>query len=85
MAESNSGESSILALLVGGALGVAAGLLLAPRSGRETRERLADWLEDNREKTRDLLERGREAVSEKKDKVSAAWEAGKKAFRESGA
>lgn len=78
----NSGDS-VLAFLVGGALGVAAGLLLAPRSGAETRERLADWLEENREKTREFIEHSREAISEKKDKVSAAWDAGKKAFRES--
>lgn len=82
MAENNSGEG-VLAFLIGGALGVAAGLLLAPRSGAETRERLADWLEENREKTNEALEHAREAVGEKKEKIAAAWEAGKKAYRES--
>ena len=78
----NSGDS-ILAFLVGGAVGVAAGLLLAPRSGAETRERLGEWLEENREKTREFIEHGREALVEKKEKVAAAWDASKKAYRES--
>lgn len=76
----NSGDS-LVAFLLGGAVGAVAGLLLAPRSGAETREQLADWLEQNREKTRDILEHGRETLGEKKGQVSAAWEAGKKAYR----
>jgi gas vesicle protein len=82
MAENNS-ETGVLAFLLGGAVGVTLGLLLAPRSGAETREKLADWLEQNREKTREGIEHLRENVGEKKDKISAAWEAGKKAYRES--
>ena len=81
MAENNSGDSSILSFILGGAVGVVAGLLLAPRSGNETRERLADWLEENRDKAREFLETGRDTLSEKKGQVSAAWAAGKRAYR----
>lgn len=77
----NSGDS-IVAFLLGGAMGVAAGLLLAPKSGAETREQIADWLEKNRDKTKDALQHSRETLSEKKEQISAAWEAGKKAYRE---
>ena len=67
MAEHNPGDA-IVAFLLGGVVGVAAGLLLAPCSGEETRE---------------FIEHGREVVGQKKDQISAAFEAGKKAFRES--
>ncbi|MBI4349676.1 MAG: YtxH domain-containing protein [Elusimicrobia bacterium] len=77
----NSGDS-LVAFLLGGVAGAVAGLLLAPRSGAETREQLADWLEANREKTKEFLEHGRETLHEKSGKVAAAWEAGKKAYRE---
>ena len=82
MAEHNPGDA-IVAFLLGGVVGVAAGLLLAPCSGEETREKISDWLEKNRGKTREFIEHGREVVGQKKDQISAAFEAGKKAFRES--
>jgi len=82
MAENNSSDA-ILAFFIGGVVGVAAGILLAPCSGEETREKIGDWLEENRDKTREIIGRSREAVTQKKDQIAAAFEAGKKAFRES--
>ena len=81
MADNNSGEG-ILAFILGGVIGAVVGLLLAPCSGEETRKRISEWLEENREKTRKFLDEERSSLKDKKDKLSAAWEAGKKAFTE---
>lgn len=80
MADNNSGEG-IVSFLLGGIVGAALGVLLAPCSGEETRRRLSSWLEENREKTKDFLEKERDTLAHKKDQVQAAWEAGKKAYR----
>ncbi len=66
MADNNSGDSCA-AFLLGGVVGGALGLLLAPRKGEETRELLADWIEESRQKTGVFLE--------------GQWEAGKKAYK----
>ena len=81
MADNNSGDG-ILSFLLGGVVGAGIALLLAPCSGEETRRRLASWLEENRDKTKDFLDKERDTLSHKKDQVQAAWEAGKKAFRD---
>ena len=83
MADNNGGES-ILAFLVGGLIGGALGVLLAPRRGSETRELLTDWLEEKREKTKEFVREERDTLSHKKEQIEAAWEAGKKAYRETG-
>jgi gas vesicle protein len=81
MAENNSGDN-IVSFLLGGVVGAAVALLLAPCSGEETRRRLGSWLEENRDKTKEFLEKERETILSKKSQVQAAWEAGKKAYRE---
>lgn len=83
MAENNSGES-VLAFLLGGVVGAVVGLLLAPCSGDETRHKIGDWFDENREKARNLIEKEREFLHAKKEQVGAAWEAGKKAYKETG-
>lgn len=67
-------------LLLGVAVGAAAGLLLAPKSGKETREQLADWLDERRERGAELLHKLKDAVPEKKDQIAAAIRAGKEAY-----
>lgn len=52
-----SGYSSVdmlIAVLGGAAVGAAATLLLAPRSGRETRERLSEFVNNSKDKARHL-------------------------------
>ena len=74
-------------------LGVAAGMLLAPKSGEETREFLkqkadegADFLkrrsEDLRESASEYVDRGRTVLSRQRDNISQAVDAGKAAYRE---
>jgi gas vesicle protein len=74
-------------------IGVAVGILFAPKSGEETREIIRgkanegrDYLKrrstELRESASDLVERGKSAVQKQKDQVSAAVEAGKQAYRE---
>ena len=94
MAENgNSSATSIfLAFLAGGLMGFGLGLLFAPLSGRETRERIRGTSQEvkertietvgkAREKVEDLVEHGREVASDAKGSVKAAVEAGKDTFR----
>ncbi|MBI3300407.1 MAG: YtxH domain-containing protein [Elusimicrobia bacterium] len=80
----NSSGDSILAFLVGGIIGGALGVLLAPRKGSDTREAITDWLEERRDKTKEFVREERDTLSHKKEQIEAAWEAGKKAYRETG-
>ena len=74
-------------------LGVAVGLLFAPKSGTETRELIRskadegkEYLKrrsvDLKESANEAIERGRSAVSRQRDNLSAAVEAGKQAYRD---
>ncbi|HMU96402.1 MAG TPA: YtxH domain-containing protein [Elusimicrobiota bacterium] len=81
MSDQNNNGGSLWAFLVGAGLGVAAGLLLAPRSGRESRKRLGRWIEDMEDEGRDMLkegrdlwERGKTAAQEKTDKIKRTLE-----------
>ena len=80
MGEERSSDT-LMAFLLGAAAGAVAGLLLAPRSGEETRERVRDWMEDTREKTRDIIEKERETLHHKKEQMTSAFDAAKKAYR----
>ncbi|HEX4167087.1 MAG TPA: YtxH domain-containing protein [Bryobacteraceae bacterium] len=90
--------------LLGLGIGVAAGLLWAPRSGEETRALLADKAgegadfiksraqdgtdylkqrtDDLKSSASDLYDKGRSTVSQQKENLSAAVEAGKQAYRD---
>lgn len=74
-------------------LGVAAGLLFAPKSGPETRDLLRSKADEGkeflkrrsaevREQASDAIERGRSSVTRQRDNLMAAMEAGKQAYRE---
>lgn len=80
MASQDRGGSTFVAFLLGAAAGAALGVLFAPRPGRETREQLADWLKDRREKGSELLTRVREESIARKDQVMNAVRGAKKAF-----
>jgi gas vesicle protein len=74
-------------------LGVAVGLLFAPKAGSETRDLLLTKADEGKEflKRRsnelrdtavDAMEKGKTAVTRQRDHLSAAVEAGKQAYRD---
>ena len=88
-----SAGSVLLAFIAGGIVGAGVALLTAPQTGSETREKIKDLADDARDKIRsvaddarekiqDSYERGREMVVDKKNVISNAIEAGKKAISE---
>lgn len=91
MSENNG--NSFLWFLAGLGIGALAGVLYAPRSGRETREALMERAEEGREylanRTRQAreqvthaVERGRTTFSRVKEQGSAALDAARQAYRE---
>lgn len=89
--EDNANKLSFFFLGLG--IGVAVGILFAPKSGQETREMIRnkagegkDYLKRRSEEIRDsattVLERGKSAVTRQKDQLAAAVEAGRQAYRE---
>ena len=90
--EACSGEKTLF-FLVGAAIGAATALLLAPRSGAETRRLIAARARDgadavvNQSKmvadvASTYLDRGKETIQHQRDQLSAAFEAGKQAYLE---
>lgn len=86
-------QNRISYFFLGLGLGVAVGMLFAPKTGAETRDLLAtkadegkEYLrrrsEDLRDSASDLLDKGRDLVSKQKDQLDAAVQAGKQAYRD---
>jgi gas vesicle protein len=74
-------------------LGVAVGLLFAPKSGAETRDLLLTKADEGKEYLKqrgselkdsasDILEKGKSAVTRQRDNLTAAVDAGKQAYRD---
>jgi gas vesicle protein len=74
-------------------VGLAAGLLFAPKSGNETRALLREKADEGRDYIRrksesvregagDFVERGKEAISRQREQFTSALEAGRQAYRE---
>src|SRR5262249_52908467 len=86
MSETNSNRvpvgGYVAAFAIGALVGAGVALLLAPRSGKETRELLAQKAHDLKGKAGDLLDTARNVVAEKRDEITVAVEAGKAAMRE---
>ena len=105
MSENTSGGGDkFLFFLAGAGIGAVVALLLAPKSGRETRELIQRTATDSRdfiagkvtegrqiveEKGRrfgddfnSFLDKSKEAVQRQKEQLTAAFEAGKSAYRE---
>lgn len=65
--------------VIGAALGCVAGLLLAPKPGKETRKDVRHWLKQGRDKSRQLAAKLRK-LPEKKDRLLAALRAGRESL-----
>ena len=68
MSENRTGEV-IGAFLVGGLIGAALGILFAPASGKETREKVCDWMEETKEKAKAKLAKLEEEIKHRKDQL----------------
>ncbi len=83
--------SKVSYFLVGLGVGALMGVLFAPKSGEETRDFLSKRADDGREfaqkkarelreRADELIERGKDVASRKRDSLTAAVEAGREAF-----
>jgi gas vesicle protein len=80
--ETCSSGVAVLSFLTGTAIGAALALLLAPRSGRETRELIAEYgtefkeraVGEIRDRGEDAIEHGREMIERGKELVSRGTE-----------
>ncbi len=74
-------------------IGVAAGILFAPKSGAETRELLREKADEGKDYVKrrsedlkgsatDLLDKSKQAIARQKEQLAAAVEAGRTAYRE---
>lgn len=93
MSEEGSTGEKMLYLMLGAIIGAATALVMAPRSGMETRKLIASKAREGADlvaghtksvagKTSDYMERGKELLQQQRDSLSAALEAGKQAYRE---
>jgi len=89
--ERGSAPVILLAFLLGGVVGAGLAFLFAPLSGKETRDRIKDLVEEVKEKAegaveeikdkvKETLDMGKKTLEEKKSIVTAAFEAGRDAM-----
>ena len=86
-------RNGLSSFLLGLGVGVGIGMLLAPKSGQETREYLrgkagegADYVKqrgsDIKQTASEWVDKGKEAIGRQRDHLSDAMEAGRQAYRE---
>lgn len=63
----NRGSEIIGAFVVGGIIGAILGVLYAPAKGAETREKLNDWMDETKEKTKDTIEKLEAELKKRKE------------------
>jgi gas vesicle protein len=66
--------SVVMAFLAGAAVGAAAALLLAPVTGRETREYLGQRAREGRDRASEAARQSRELLNRQRDNVVTAFE-----------
>ena len=85
-------DSKVSYFLVGLGIGSLIGILLAPKSGKETREYLSEKAKERseyaqkkaqelRERAEELVERGKEVLTQKKGQIAAAVDVGRETYR----
>jgi gas vesicle protein len=86
---------TIFSFLCGGVLGAAVALLVAPRSGRETRQQIMGAADEVKGKAQDhynqiketvtsALEHGKDVITEKKEHIAKGVQEGIDAFKQKG-
>ena len=70
MANNDSGGSFVLGFLIGGLVGAAVGLLIAPKSGQDTRAELTERTEAWRNRAEEMAANLRERVGPAVDNVA---------------
>lgn len=86
-------DSRFSAFLLGLGVGTALGILFAPKPGEDTREELRNRALEGRDyvkrrsgeirhQAEEVFEKGREKVQAQRDQLSAALDAGRRAYRE---
>lgn len=89
-------SNSFMWFLAGLGFGALLGVLYAPRSGRETREAIknsaqegGEYLKNRSREARETMnqwvDRGKEAMGQQKERISAAIDASRQAYREASA
>ncbi len=82
-----------LLFMVGAGLGVGLGIILAPKSGQETRDAIREKVSNGKEfvarqgnelkaKATDLADKSKETLERHRSSVTAALDAGRQAYRE---
>ena len=90
--ENNNSGAKFLYFLTGVSIGAMLGILFAPQSGKETREYIAGRADEGREflskkgrqireQATDYIDRGKGAITQQREHLAAAIEAGKQAYR----
>jgi gas vesicle protein len=86
-------KNGLSSFLLGLGVGIGLGMLLAPKSGQETRQFIkdktgegADYLkargEDIKKATTGLVDKGKDALGKQKENLADAMEAGRQAYRD---
>jgi gas vesicle protein len=69
MTERNESGDGLKYFLIGGVVGALAALVLAPRSGKETRDLLTSKAQESKEAVEDRIKRGEQKVVEQTEKL----------------
>jgi gas vesicle protein len=91
--EEHMDKNGLSSFLMGLGVGVAIGMLFAPKSGQETRDMItkkagegSDYLkqrsDDLRKNASEWVDKGKEALRSQKESLSDAMEAGRQAYRD---
>jgi gas vesicle protein len=78
-----SGSAAGLAFIVGAGAGIAAGMLLAPRKGEETRQQIKDRVQKARSKAQEVATEQKDMVEQRVDQAKDAVQLMKETAKES--
>jgi gas vesicle protein len=84
--------TALLSFFAGGLIGAGVALLVAPKTGEETRRMIKelaedtktkaeDWIDDVKDKATSYVEKGKEFIEKEKDVITKSVGAGKEAYK----